>query len=343
MIIGVAAAVLLVGLAGLIYWLSSPAPEPPKKVVKKKVAKKPVLKQLPTDPLDGLPATAEAINRKPVAVMIENLVSIRPQSGLSRANLVVEALSEGGITRFMAVFSSREADRLGPVRSARKHYVALAAGMDALYAHAGGSIYALQAIKDWGLDDLDQFAYSEAYERIPGVKAPHNLFTNTQKLRQAKDDSGDSGQAFTFKEDLAVAARPAAVKVTVGYKERDYDVTWQYQPESNAYLRYNGGQAHMDALTNTQLTAKNIAVMYTQTSSIPGGGLVLDINVIGSGRMTLYRDGGVFDGTWEKSDVSAPVRFVGVDGTEMKLNRGQTWLEIVPTDTQVSTSAGGAQ
>lgn len=332
---------LLVALAGLIYWFSQPGAKPPKKVVKKKAPKRLVKKQLITDPLDGLPATAASINRKPLAVMIENLVNIRPQSGLSKANLVVEALSEGGITRFMAVFSSHEADRLGPVRSARKHYVAMAAGIDALYAHAGGSIYALQAIKDWGIDDLDEFSYPQGYERVAGIKAPHNLFTNTDKLRKVKDDSGHSNQEFQFKDDLALGKRPGAQKVTIGFKEIDYDVAWQYQSASNAYLRYNAGQPHMDALTNTQLTAKNIAVMFTQTSSIPGGGLVLDINVMGTGRLILYRDGGVVEGTWEKSAVTSPVRFLGADGTELKLNRGQSWLEIVPTDTQVGASATG--
>ena len=331
----------MVGLAGLIYWFNLPAVKPPKKVAKKKIIKKLVKKQLPTDPLDGLPADAAAINRKPLAVMIENLVNIRPQSGLSKASLVVEALSEGGITRFMAVYGSHEADRVGPVRSARKHFVAMAAGIDALYAHAGGSIYALRAIKDWGIDDLDEFAYSQGYERVPGIKAPHNLFTNTQKLRKVKDDSGRSNQVFQFKDDLAVGKRPGAQKVTIGFKEKDYDVAWQYQPASNAYLRYNAGQPHMDALTNTQLTAKNIVVMFTQTSSIPGGGLVLDINVMGAGRLILYRDGEFVEGTWEKSAVTSPVRFLGADGTELKLNRGQTWLEIVPTDTQIGAAATG--
>ena len=297
--------------------------------------KKPPLQDLVAAPLDGVKVESGLAKRQAIAVMVENLKSIRPQSGLSQASMVVEGLTEGGITRFMVVYQEKEASKIGPVRSARSHFVKLVKGLNALYAHVGGSKFALEDIKIYDIDDLNQFAYSSAFRRAKGISAPHNVFTSTTLLRDAKKEKNIPPPSFSFKSDAPADARPPWQKVTIDFSFPKYKVVWEYDQKTNSYLRFNGGIAHKDAENDEQLKAKNVIIMITPTAKIPTTNL-LDIVVTGSGRLQVMRDGVVTEGRWSKASVSAPLRFQDNQGLDIPLNRGQVWLELVPNANKVS-------
>jgi len=332
-------------LAGLLIILALAGSGCGKKEAEKKPAKvkksekkktKPVSLLIPS-PLDGIKAAPDKVNRQALAVMVENLVNIRPQAGISRASLVVEGLAEGGITRFMLVYLEKEADNVGPIRSARSHFVALAKGLDALYAHVGGSKFALADIKRYQLDDLDQYAHSSGYHRIKSVRAPHNVFSSTKTLRKIKKSKLMPPPAFSFKRDAVKTSRPGGQSVSIDFSFPNYAVKWVYDKATNKYKRFNGGKPHNDAATGKQLEAKDILIMYAPTVAITGTSL-LDIKTVGQGRLQVIRDGEVIEGQWYRQSVYDPLLLRDSAGSNIELNRGQVWLEIVKPTTPVKIS-----
>lgn len=341
----VVSGILLVSLVAAIGIYLAWQPTPKKKVkTKPKITKKkqPLPKtNLIASPLDGIKARPELVNRQAIAVMVENLDAVRPQAGIPQASMVVEALSEGGITRFMLVYLEQDADNIGPVRSARSHYVALAKGLNARYAHAGGSKFALEEIRRLGIDDVDEFAYPKAYHRVKSARAPHNVYTSTSDLRKAKPEKNTPPPAFAFKKELEEKQRPSQQKVTIDFSFPEYAVEWIYQPKNNNYQRLNGGKPHKDGDTGEQLEAKNILIMVAPTAPIEGTTL-LDINTVGSGRLRAIRDGTVVEGVWSRPTIDEGLTITDNLGNDIELNPGQVWLEIVTPTTSVNISGAPA-
>lgn len=342
-IAGVSALVVLLGvIVGLSLAALNKPETAPKKITKAPIKKKPKPKpQVANCPLDGRPIEVQA--SRPVALMVENFSTIRPQAGTGSACVVVEGLAEGGITRFMLVYGNHGADNIGPVRSARTHFVALAKGWDALYGHVGGSVdFALKAIRDWGVADWDQMGHGSSYTRVGWTRAPHNVFTSTARLREDASQYRDGDMAsrgFTFKKAPAPEALPDGTKtVTIDFSTSEYKVEYRYDRQSNTYKRFNGGQPHVDAGTKMQLAPSNIVILRAPTSPIPGAGGLLDVNMMGSGSLTVVQDGRVIDGTWEKPLPSSPLALRDGQGREIPLTPGQIWVEIVAPTTPVDVT-----
>ncbi|WP_458120099.1 DUF3048 domain-containing protein [Paenibacillus sp. Z6-24] len=148
-----------------------------------------------TTPLTGLPVKQPDLAR-PVAVMINNAPAARPQSGLAEADMVYEVLAEGGITRLVAVYQSYHGDAaIGPVRSIRPYLITLGETVNGLLVHAGGSNDAYAILQNGGKEHLDEITNASApFWRDSSRKAPHNLYTNEQKLRKAAADKGYTEQ-----------------------------------------------------------------------------------------------------------------------------------------------------
>lgn len=265
--------------------------------------------------------------RRPLGVMIENSKAARPQSGLSSADVVYEAVAEGGITRFMGVFYCQDADFVGPVRSARTYYLDWISeyGVFPLYAHVGGAntsgpADALGQIEKYGwggFNDLNQFSigfptYYRDYERLgKDTATEHTVYSSPAKLwdyaakkrkltNLAVDPFTDKEGAWdasfvkwTFKEDLPLDQRPLAFSAEFNFSNTnssylsDYVVNWQYDKTSNSYLRTNGGVSHQDLNTKQQLLAKNVVIQFMAMSIADDG-----YNEDGHGSHTLYADKG---------------------------------------------------
>ncbi|MFA6511511.1 MAG: DUF3048 domain-containing protein [Patescibacteria group bacterium] len=290
--------------------------------------------------LDGVLVPAENANTYPIALMIENITASRPQSGLEKARVVYEALAEGGITRFVALFDTTEAiPEIGPVRSARPYFVALAGEYSALYGHVGGSPQAIAEIRNGtkGVIDLDQFFNSAYYWRSTDRFAPHNVYTSADLLTFALRDEGllDASGEFSpwdFSEDEAKeSARGVdAQEITINYSTFSYQTRYVYDRASNTYKRFHAEDPHVMA-NNTQIAPKNVIVQFAETSVIDEGRLAM--NMDDGGEAIVFNNGMVTKGTWEKED--GRTRFLDVDGDEVALLPGQTWVEIVPTDREV--------
>lgn len=292
--------------------------------------------------LDGVLIDRGSENIYPVGVMVENLSTVRPQSGLNKAGVVYEALAEGGITRFLAVYATDEViEEIGPVRSARSYYLDWVSEYNALYAHCGGSPDALRLIPEYDLLDVNQIGGDHPYfwrDWSRATASEHTLFTSSELLTFAKRDKnipeeGDYSP-WLFKEDASLAERPTeAKKITIDFSTYSYKVEYEYDKTNNLYLRINGGEPHIDFKTQEQLTAKNVIVQYVKTRLADASRLAMDTT--GEGGALIFQDGVMINATWEKENRESRTRFYDENHEEIKLNRGSTWVEIVPTDRNV--------
>ncbi len=282
------------------------------------------------------------VNRLPMAVMVENHTDARPQTGLSKADVVYEALAEGGITRFMAIYLQEESE-IGPVRSARPYYLDWAAEYDAAYVHFGGSPDALNKINQYGVKDLNGiYIGAPTFERTNKRPAPHNVYTTTQKLRDQAEKKGYKKGAdivswkFLDKEPARIE-RPEKFSLQLGFLGTfGYNVEWRYNPDTNSYFRFTGGAAHPDAVTNAQLEVKTVVVETVSNSADPSGHSRLFMATVGSGALKVFVNGTVIDGSWKKDSLTARTQFLDATGAEIKLNRGKIWVDIVPPGSTVS-------
>ena len=301
-------------------------------------------------PIDG-PLTGEATshaiaNRRPIAVILDNYSpDARPQSGLSAASVVFETVAEGGITRFMGIYLEHDAPRIGPVRSTRTYFNSWAAGLGVILGHDGGNVDALQE-----LPTLTS-VYNEDNDRITGPfyrtsdrVVPHNEYTGTDALRSyaAAHGGATTGAppAMPHKADMSAGQRPAHFQLHVQFSSADYNVSWQYDPGADDYLRSMGGSPHIDASTGRQLGAKNVIVMrVTETpASDPYTPNSINLGTTGTGIATVYEDGRAIAGHWSKPSVDSPLQWLDAANAPIALNRGSTWIEVVPSGNSVTTS-----
>lgn len=293
----------------------------------------------PRSPLTGRPINPRTLKQRPVGVMIENFWSVRPQSGLNRADVVVEAKAEGGITRFLAIYHSRGADVLGPVRSARPYYIQMALGFNAIYAHVGGSTFAMKNLKEWNVADIDQMIHPKPFWRVNWVAAPHNVFSATSRLRtEAKRlgyDTVGPSTGFEFKEDEAPGVRPRRQAIVIDFSSRSYKVIYRYSPKLNSYLRYHGAFSHRDKITGNQIAPKNVVVLIMTTRQV-GNTELINIKVVGSGKALVFQDGKVTAARWRKNSMNDQVVLTTPEGDPIALNRGQTWFEIIESMKKVA-------
>ncbi len=300
----------------------------------------------------------------PLGVMVENSTDARPQSGLSSADIVYEAVAEGGITRFLSIFYCQDAKMVAPVRSARVYYVNWVSeyGPSPLYAHVGGAntpgpADALGLISSLGWDgynDLNQFAigfptYWRDYDRLGHeVATEHTMVSTTTKLWDfAKtrgltnvNKDGDSWDTkfvkYSFKDDAPVSSRPASQQVHVDFSfDSSYSVDWSYDKASNTYLRKNGGSAQIDLNNKKQLAPKNIVVLFMPLSQVNDGytdNEHMEYGNKGSGKALIFMDGKEVKGTWSKASRTARTLIYDNAGSPIAFDRGQIWFEAQPLD-----------
>jgi len=294
-----------------------------------------------TSPLDGLEySDKDKANRHPLAVVVENHPAARPQIGLIDASIVYEAITEGGITRFMAIFGPTDTKELGPIRSARLFFMDWLKEFDAFFAHAGGNEDALDNIGSYSIKDIPH-AESYYWRDYKGrnVASEHTLYSSTEKLYEYASSKGydvnsSNYEKYKFKKD-----GPATVEggkgLEVDFSSASYKVSWSYDPSSNSYSRTMGGSEHKDGNSGETIKAKNIIVQTVSRTLDPHGSYgdqnwVFD--TVGSGSAKIYRDGKEITATWKKSELTSRTKFYDESGTEIEFNPGKTWIEVVPPE-----------
>ncbi len=211
--------------------------------------------------------SALTVSEFPVAVIIENYLDSRPQSGLLEASVVIEAEAEGYITRFLAIYGDiSNIKEIGPVRSARPYFMDWASELSALFIHVGGSPEALAKINKENIFNLNEFYQGEFFWRDKKKEAPHNVYIsgeNINKYLDSRERDKINFFSWKFKDNSPFIERPAEGEITINFLLAEHVVKWKYGREANNYLRYNGGSIHKDR-QDREIKAKNIIIQYVK-------------------------------------------------------------------------------
>jgi len=276
-----------------------------------------------------------SVNQRPItAVMIENTPYARPQSGLSQANVVIEALTEGGITRFMALYQSNLPSYLGPVRSLRPYFLDWAMGFNAPIAHVGGSPQALSEVNSLHARNLDYLLYPSYYERIASRPAPHNVYTSLSNLLKLEALKGYTSSDFKGwpRQAADPSSKPTVTNINFDMSYSTYNVNYQYDQQTNSYNRSEGGAPQIGANSNKQISPQvviGMVVPWSQGSLDTSDAYYSVYQDIGSGQVYVFQNGQLTTGKWYKPSIKAPLSFTTDQGKPLKLNPGQTWITVI--------------
>ena len=275
----------------------------------------------------------ENYNQRPIAIMLAEDPITRPLSGISDADLIIEMpVITGSITRMMAVFQCEIPEEIGSIRSARHDFIPLALGLDAIYAHWGGSHYALDKLDAGIIDNLDALKDSyAAFFRKSGIEAPHNGFSSASKLLNAAKKSGyrleDEFSGYPHLEN-AKAQIEQKGKLTIGYGG-PYRVYFEYNPQTNTYKRWRADQREVDKNNGNQAEASVVVVMRAQSRMIEPPNYN-EVQIEGEGEAKIYQNGEEISGFWRKTGTysKSKLTFFGEGNEEIKFTPGKIWIEV---------------
>jgi hypothetical protein len=294
------------------------------------------------NPLTGLTVSdPAALQRRPVHVRVGNDPGARPQAGLASADLVYEEVVEWWVTRFTAVYLSESPDVVAPIRSARLINTQLTQQYDAALINSGGSDGVRWELSQLPIANLDEYFWPQPYfyrenegwqtRLAVNVKAAHALMTK-QKMERPVILRG-----FAF-SDAPVGGQPAET-IFIPYPRRTSQALWRYDSPAGRYLRWMQGEPLTDSVTKQQISAANVIIYYathekTNIVEDSNGATSIRIIVNGEGRAQVFRDGVMIEGKWRTPGNHTP-EFVFPNGEPIPLKRGNSWIEVVPTDYQV--------
>lgn len=307
--------------------------------------------------------------RRPLFVMVENHPDARPQSGLSRADVVFEAIAEGGVTRFGVMYycAAQVQDILiAPVRSARTYFVDWASGFNLpMYVHIGGANVpgptdALGQISDYGWNmqnDINQFSvgyptFVRDYNRIPGkeLATEHTMVSTTEKLWKVAakrdwtnmspdrkygrktiegTDWNQGYQGWSFEEEPGERGDVTTVSYDFWSGYGDYSIKWDYDAELDAFKRTMGGELHVDFNNNEVVTAANVIVLLTTEKGPINEKKHMIYGTTGRGTALIFKHGDVIKATWNKKTRESELTFSDRRGQEVELARGMVWISVL--------------
>ncbi len=288
--------------------------------------------------IDGVCVDHEKdIDPELIAVMVENHVDARPQSGLSAASIVYEAPVEANYSRFMLLYPlGEDVMKVGPVRSARPYYLDWLAEYETImYMHVGGSPDALSLIKSRDIFDLNEFYRGWYYWRGTDRYAPHNVYTSSKLWEKAWDEYGEDERQkenkkmmdyWTF-EKMEACEEDCIENIDIVFLAPTYTAEWEYTTSTEQYGRYQMGYPHVDQ-DGTQIMADTIIIQYVDTQVLDNVGR-LGMDTIGSGDAIVFRNGHMIEGTWNKEDLESKTQWLDAEGNEISLQAGKIWIEVV--------------
>ncbi len=279
----------------------------------------------------------DAPSRPMLAVKVENTDAAYPLAGLDRADVVYEELVEGGLTRFVVLYQCRDAARVGPVRSARTTdpKILVQFAEEPLLAYSGAAAVVNQAVDDAGIVSFTETSATEAFARDDTRAAPHNLYVSTKALyraaRKAAAMSPAPAGVFLFEDDVTMPNRPTAVaRVTFSFS-----TTAEWVWSRHRWVRHLDGEP-MVLENGAPITADNVViqeVVVTESQIVDAAGAHSpEVDLTGSGRVWILRDGRRIAGRWERASLTEGTAFVTKGGDEIALARGTTFVELVPKD-----------
>ncbi len=282
-------------------------------------------------------------NERPIAVMIDNHNGAWPQAGLQKAYMIYEIIVEGGETRLMALFKGAEAEKIGPVRSARHYFIDYAMENDAIYVHFGESPQASSDIKKYSVNEIDGITEDgTTFWRVKDKAAPHNAVTSTAKLiesaknKKYKMTSNKESILNYVTEEVNLEEAEQATSITIPHSDLQ-TVKYEYNAESKVYERQARGKTQTDWDTGSAITTKNILITFCDNYTLS--------DTEKKGRQGL-KNIGTFDGYYITNGKAMPIKCIkeardeqtkyqDLAGNEIKINDGNTFVNICPTTAQV--------
>lgn len=282
-------------------------------------------------------------NERPIAVMIDNHSEAWPQAGLNKAYMVYEIVVEGGETRLMALFKGQDLDKIGPVRSARHYFIDYAMENDAIYVHFGQSPQAQSDIKKYSINDINGIAEDgTTFWRVKDKAAPHNAVTSTEKLIQSaknkkfRTTSKEKSVLNYSAEEVNLENGISANEITIPHSDLQ-TVKYKYDEDSKKYVRYARGKEQTDWETKESVETKNIIITLCDNYTLS--------DVENKGRQGL-KNIGTFDGYYITNGKAIKIKctknardektvYKDLQGNEIKVNDGNTFVNICPTNAKV--------
>lgn len=286
-------------------------------------------------------------NERPIAVMIDNHKLAWPQGGLNEAYMVYEIIAEGGETRLMALFKGANVEKIGPVRSARHYFLDYAMENDAIYAHFGESPQAKSDITKFSIHDIDGIAEDgTTFWRVKDKSAPHNAATSTEKLLQSaknknyRTTSTKESVLNYVTDEVNLENGQGAISVTIPHSTLQV-VKYVYDEENKVYERYARNKSQKDWTSGKTVTTKNIIITFCDNYTLA--------DKENKGRQGL-KNIGTFDGYYItngkaikikciKEDRDEQTRYEDLEGNEIKVNDGNTFVQICPIAAKVMIEA----
>lgn len=274
-------------------------------------------------PLTGLPTKADAPDKPVMVVKVDNTSSARPQVGVDGADLVVEELVEGGMTRLAGFYYSKHPKLVGPVRSMRDSDVGIVSPVKGKLVASGGAPGTKKRIDEAGIDVLTEGG--AGFSRDGSRTAPYNLMVD---LADAADelDSADAPDAYLPFDD---------VKLKRGKKVDSFGVTFsgssttQWDPTKGGWVRANAPVSPRD-----DFVANNVLVLSVEVGDAgyldPGGNPVPETKFTGEGKAMLFSNGRMVRGTWSKEDFDSPLELETKSGKSLAVPAGHTFIELTP-------------
>jgi hypothetical protein len=274
-------------------------------------------REKPTDPLTG----GEVSQNEVIAAKVENIAAARPQVGLNQADITFVQEVEGAQTRLIAVYHSRFPTRLGPIRSARTTDVQLLPlfGKPGL-VYSGANTAVQRKIHNASIMPIQRST------RDSRRLAPHNVFVDLDKIAKSTKLASATSIGWIFGDTAPRAAAARAVKVRVGHDIFDFRYT------SGRYTVLWNGSRYADGDSGAITRADNVVIMNVRNHADGNrdvrGAPSVQSDTVGSGAVTIHREGRRIEGRWERTKASAPLRFSDKSGDAIALKPGQTWVVL---------------
>lgn len=285
-------------------------------------------------PLTGAPADPAKAARTLLIVKIDNAPKARPQAGLNQADVVVEEAVEGGVTRFMTMFHSLDADPVGPVRSARTTDILISTPLNRpLFSYSGANSAFEALLRQAPMVNVGQGAAPGAYSRVRGRPAPYDLFSSTSKLFAfAPAGAVAPPPLFAYRFPGQGSVGDPALGVRMEYRGRIVTaVQWAWSAEHGLWTRSQDGGPHMDAAGN-QVTAHNVIVQFVTYHDTgfrdQSGAVVPEADLVGEGDVWVFSDGKLVKGRWKRTAAGEVTQYVDGAGAPIRLTPGRTWVEL---------------
>ena len=288
--------------------------------------------------------------RRVISFKIDNNLNARPQSGLEKADLVYEVLVEGGMTRFLAVFLDSTSDYLGPIRSAHPTDPTLIKPFSSTLVVSGATEGLIPSIRELGVNVLEE-QNSPTMFRIASRNAPHNLYADTELVRDVIDSKGyifvqpGPPPIFEFGYDQTNWYINGS-KITIKYSDQT-TVIWKLDGTIynrfiiDSYSNSNDPEAHnwisQDGFASEILTTESIVVIQgvqyrDEATTLPS------ILTVGLGPVYVFNNGQMVEGTWRRSDIDDPFELYDTYGEPIIIPPGKQWIHILPLEGSITVS-----